>query len=170
MKLLVVVDMQRDFVDGALGTPEAVRIVPVVRDRLETRRREGWTVVFTRDTHDSNYLQTQEGTHLPVLHCLKGSFGWEIVPELPVRDSLVFDIPAFGSLTLADYAASLPELREIELVGLRTDICVLTNALILKTRLPEVPVVVDASCCAGVTPESHKNALSALRMCQIQIR
>ncbi len=170
MKLLVVVDMQRDFVDGALGTPEAVAIVPKVAEKLTTCRAAGWRVVFTRDTHTEDYLNTQEGRNLPVPHCIRGTPGWEIVPELPTLDSLVLDKPSFGSQELVRYVAGLEDLEEIELVGLCTDICVISNALLLKAAVPEVSISVDAACCAGVTPASHENALSAMRMCQIQIR
>ncbi|MCC8151589.1 MAG: cysteine hydrolase [Lachnospiraceae bacterium] len=169
MKLLVVVDMQKDFVDGALGTAEAVSIVPKVRDKILKCRAEGWTVVFTRDTHTEGYLETQEGKNLPVIHCVKGTPGWEIVSELPVEDSRIFDKVTFGSMELAQYAAGLSTLEEVQLIGLCTDICVISNALLLKAALPEVPISVDAGCCAGVTPESHKNALAAMEACQIRI-
>ncbi|MCD8217220.1 MAG: cysteine hydrolase [Clostridiales bacterium] len=169
MKLLVVVDMQKDFVDGALGTAEAVSIVPKVRDKILKCRAEGWTVVFTRDTHTEDYLETQEGKNLPVVHCVKGTPGWEIVPELPVEDSRIFDKVTFGSMELAQYAAGLSNLEAIQLIGLCTDICVISNALLLKAALPEVPISVDEECCAGVTPESHKNALAAMEACQIKI-
>ncbi len=170
MKLLVVVDMQKDFIDGALGTPEAVAIVPNVQQKVEKRRAEGWVVVFTRDTHTEDYLDTQEGRNLPVPHCIRGTPSWEIVSELCVRDCLVIDKPSFGSLELAHYAVELEGLEEIELVGLCTDICVISNALLLKAAVPEVPISVDASCCAGVTPASHDNALCAMGMCQIKIQ
>ncbi|MCD7864882.1 MAG: cysteine hydrolase [Clostridiales bacterium] len=170
MKLLVVVDMQKDFVDGALGTVEAVAIVPKVRDKILKYRVEGWTVVFTRDTHTEEYLKTQEGKNLPVIHCVKGTPGWEIVPELPVEDSRIFDKVTFGSMELVQYAAELSNLEAIQLIGLCTDICVISNTLLLKAALPEVPISVDAGCCAGVTPESHKNALAAMEACQVEIK
>ncbi len=170
MKLLVVVDMQKDFVDGALGTSEAVAIVQKVCDKILRCRAEGWTVVFTRDTHTEEYLKTQEGRKLPVIHCVKGTPGWEIVPELPVEDSSIFDKETFGSMELAQYAAGLSNLEAIQLVGLCTDICVISNALLLKAALPEVPISVDAGCCAGVTPGNHKNALAAMAACQIEVK
>ncbi|MCD7982289.1 MAG: cysteine hydrolase [Clostridiales bacterium] len=170
MKLLVVVDMQKDFVDGALGTSEAVAIVPKVRDKILECRAEGWIVVFTRDTHTEEYPETQEGKKLPVIHCIKGTPGWEIVPELSVEDSSIFDKSTFGSMELAQFAAGLPDLDAVLLIGLCTDICVISNALLLKAALPEVRICVDAGCCAGVTPESHKNALAAMEACQIDIR
>ncbi len=170
MKLLVVVDMQNDFIDGALGTKEAVAIVPAVQKKIAEYRSRGDRVVFTRDTHQKNYLNTQEGRNLPVEHCIEGSRGWQISSALDVADSVVINKPTFGSLQLAEYAACLPELEEIEVVGLCTDICVISNALVLKTRLPEVPVSCDSSACAGVSPQSHENALSAMKACQIAIR
>jgi len=168
MKLLVVVDMQKDFVDGALGTVEAVSIVSKVRDKILKCRADGWAVVFTRDTHTEDYLETQEGKNLPVIHCVKGTPGWEIVPELPVEDSRIFNKVTFGSMELVQYAAGLSDLEQVQLIGLCTDICVISNAMLLKAALPEVPISVDAGCCAGVTPESHRNALAAMEVCQIK--
>lgn len=169
MKLLVVVDMQNDFIDGALGTDEAVAVVQHVAKKLEEARREGWTVVFTRDTHGADYRNTQEGRNLPVVHCVRDTPGWEITKALPVEDALVLDKPTFGSVELARYAATLENLEEICLVGLCTDICVISNAILLKAALPETPICVDAACCAGVTPQSHRNALEAMKMCQIRV-
>lgn len=170
MKLLIVVDMQKDFIDGALGTSQAVAIVPKVREKIEAYRAAGDMVIFTRDTHGENYLTTQEGRNLPVVHCVKGTPGWGIAAELPVGDSAVVDKPTFGSVSLAHRVARLEGLEAIELVGLCTDICVISNALILKATLPELPISVDAACCAGVTPESHQNALAAMKMCQIAVK
>lgn len=169
MKLLIVVDMQNGFIDGALGTKEAVAIVPNVAEKIKRARDAGLEVVFTRDTHQKNYLQTQEGKNLPVVHCILGSKGWQISDKLDVGKSRIFDKPSFGSLDLADYVATLNELEEIELVGLCTGICVISNAFILKAKLPEVKITVDSSCCACVTPESHATALSAMRLCQVNI-
>lgn len=169
MKVLIVVDMQKDFIDGALGTGEAVEIVGAVKEKIEDYKTEGNTVIFTRDTHNSDYLNTQEGRNLPVEHCIQGTDGWEISAELPVGDSKVINKPAFGSIELAHYIRSLKNVEEIELAGLCTDICVISNAMILKAAYPEIPITVDASCCAGVTPDSHKNALNAMKMCQIRI-
>jgi nicotinamidase-related amidase len=159
--------MQNDFIDGSLGTKEAVAIVPNVAKKIEEARGAGEIVVFTRDTHQKNYLETQEGKNLPVLHCVEGTDGWQISSKLKVENSRIFNKPSFGSMELADYAASLDGLEEIELVGLCTGICVISNAFILKAKLPEVKISVDASCCACVTPESHKNALAAMKLCQI---
>lgn len=168
MNVLIVVDMQNDFIDGALGTREAVGIVPAVREKLDAARAKGDTVIFTRDTHEEDYLSTQEGAKLPVPHCIRGSHGWQITDALPVGDSVVIDKPTFGSKELGEYLVSLAPER-IELVGLCTDICVISNALLAKAFLPEVPVAVDAACCAGVTPQSHENALAAMACCQIEI-
>lgn len=170
MKVLAVIDMQNDFIDGALGTPEAAAIVPKVKQKIQEALAAGSMLVFTRDTHYENYRNTQEGRNLPVVHCVFYTKGWEISSELPTQGAKLIDKPAFGSLELAEYIAGIPNLEEVELVGLCTDICVISNAMILKARLPEVPVAVDSACCAGVTPESHENALKAMAMCQIQIR
>ena len=169
MKILIVIDMQNDFIDGALGTPEAAAIVPAVAEKIRQYREAGNQIVFTRDTHGEEYLDTQEGQNLPVPHCIEGSFGWEISAQLPVENARIINKPTFGSLELADYVASFDRIDSIELVGLCTDICVISNALCLKSRLWETPIGVWKSCCAGVTPESHDNALSAMTMCQIDI-
>ena len=170
MKLLIVVDMQNDFIDGALGTAEAQAIVPRLREKIEAWRASGNPVVFTRDTHGEDYLGTQEGRNLPVPHCIKGTHGWQIADALPVEDSPVVDKPTFGSARLAHVVARMEGLEEAELVGLCTDICVISNAMLLKAALPELPVSVDSACCAGVTPQSHENALSAMKMCQISVK
>lgn len=169
MKLLVVIDMQNDFIDGALGTAEAVAIVDNVAAKIRSARAAGDLVWFTRDTHEENYLATQEGRNLPVPHCIRGSFGWEISSKLDVADSPVIDKPTFGSIELAQKVAQLDNLESVELIGLCTDICVISNAMLIKAQLPELPVKVDPTCCAGVTPASHNNALSAMKMCQIVV-
>ena len=168
--ILIVVDMQNDFITGALGTKEAQAIVPKVAEKI---RGFSGRVIFTRDTHFENYLATQEGHMLPVPHCIKGSDGWQICAELaPLCTEPPVDKPTFGSYTLAELLATA-NIREpigsITLVGLCTDICVITNAMMAKGALPEVPLFVRADCCAGVTPESHETALSAMKMCQIEI-
>ena len=170
MKILIVVDMQNDFIDGALGTKEAVAIVPAVKTKIEEYRSMNNQVVFTYDTHQSNYLETQEGKNLPVVHCVENTEGWQISDKLEVAQSKVFKKPSFGSLELAEYVATISDLEEIELVGLCTDICVISNAFILKAKLPEVKISVDSKCCAGVSPESHLNALNAMKMCQINVK
>lgn len=170
MKILVVVDMQNDFIDGALGTQEAVQIVEPVKQKVDKYLKNGDKVIYTRDTHSENYLSTQEGKKLSVIHCVKGTPGWEISEKIFETGCKVIDKPSFGSLELAEYIGCLEHVEEIELVGLCTDICVISNAMILKAKLPEVSVAVDASCCAGVTPQSHENALDAMKMCQIEVR
>ncbi len=170
MRILVVVDMQNDFIDGALGTGEALAIVPEVRKKIAGF---GGKVIFTRDTHDEDYMDTQEGRNLPVPHCIKDTRGWQIrdeLEELRVTDPV--DKPSFGSLELPqriDRLAEGEEIEEIVLIGLCTDICVISNAMIIKAAFPEVPVTVDSRCCAGVTPESHENALKAMSACQIRV-
>lgn len=174
MDILVVVDMQNDFIDGALGTKEAVEIVPKVVEKIQSF--EG-RVLFTRDTHEEDYLETQEGKNLPVVHCVRGTKGWELNPKIEeVRKESPIDKPAFGSTVLGQVLKTQDEelkkqgqkgIESVTLVGLCTDICVISNAMLVKAFLPEVPVIVDAKCCAGVTPESHKNALEAMKMCQI---
>ena len=171
MKVLVVVDMQNDFIDGALGTPEAVKIVPkVIRKIQEFDGR----VIATRDTHEENYLETQEGKKLPVKHCIRGTKGWEIHPDIQklISEEPV-DKPTFGSEELGrmlkESCDMEGQIESITLVGLCTDICVISNALLLKACLPEVSVIVDASCCAGVTRESHLLVLVAMKMCMVEI-
>lgn len=171
--LLIVVDMQKDFIDGALGTPEAIAIVPAVLKRIQEFEGD---VLYTRDTHFENYMDTQEGRNLPVPHCIKGTSGWELHPELKKlcesMDSPVLDKITFGSRELPAYLEEhYPEgLASAELIGLCTDICVISNAMLIKAFFPELPVSVTASCCAGVTPQSHTNALEAMKMCQICIK
>ena len=169
-KLLIVVDMQNDFIDGALGTKEAVAIVPNVKAKIENF--EG-TVLFTRDTHFEDYMDTQEGHNLPVPHCIKGTEGWEIRPELEaLRTTEAIDKVTFGSSELPEKIATLNAEKPIEsstFVGLCTDICVISNVMVTKAFLPEVPVIVDAACCAGVSPETHKNALEAMKVCQVKV-
>ena len=169
-KLLIVVDMQTDFVTGALGTKEAQAIVPMVADKIKKAKEDGTDVIFTLDTHEENYLDTQEGKQLPVPHCIKNTEGWMLVPQLrPLAGGCMsVEKPTFGSTRLA-HIVGKAGYDEIELIGLCTDICVISNAMILKASVPETPISVDASCCAGVTPESHANALAAMKMCQITI-
>jgi len=169
-EVLIVVDMQNDFIDGALGTAEAVAIVPKV---LEKVKNFDGRVIFTRDTHFENYLETQEGKNLPVPHCIKDSDGWQICDALlPYCKELPVNKNGFGSPGLAEQLKSMDareHLDSVTLVGLCTDICVISNAMLIKAAIPEVPITVDAACCAGVTPASHKTALEAMKMCQINI-
>lgn len=172
MKYLIVVDMQNDFINGSLGTKEAEVILPKVVDKV--KNFDG-TIIYTKDTHGPDYMTTQEGKNLPVEHCIEGSNGWLLAPELEELSvgHKVFNKPTFGSVELANYMveqAREMEIEEIELCGLCTDICVISNAFVIKANLPEVLVSVDASCCAGVTPESHLNALTAMKMCQVTVK
>lgn len=167
MKILIVVDMQNDFIDGALGTPEAEQIVPYVKERIQNFDGK---VLFTRDTHFADYMNTQEGKNLPVKHCIKGTPGWEIHPELDaLRTTDPIDKLTFGSADLPKILAKEENIEEITFIGLCTDICVISNVMVTKAFFPEIPLVVDALGCAGVTPESHKNALAAMKMCQVTV-
>ena len=163
-KTLVVVDMQNDFVDCALGTPEAVAILPAVKDKIEEYLNRGDEIIFTRDTHGEDYLDTAEGKSLPVPHCIKGTRGWEIYEGLYTEGAKIIDKPNFG------YTGWNKErFEDVCLIGLCTDICVVSNALIIKATFPEARVSVCADCCAGVTPKSHEAALEVMKMCQIEI-
>lgn len=165
--LLVVVDMQNDFIGGVLGTKEAQDILPAVADRIRKAVHDGDDIFYTRDTHEKNYLSTQEGKNLPVPHCIRGSFGWQIADGIPVAGEVV-DKPAFGSDELARKVKE-GGYDSAELVGVCTDICVISNALLIRSLCPETEVSVRADCCAGVTPERHRVALEAMRACQIKI-
>ena len=171
-KILLVIDMQNDFIDGALGTSEAVAIVDRVVE--EIGKYPAGDIIATRDTHGENYLNTQEGRNLPVTHCVKGTLGWELNPKIAaaLKNAAIIDKPSFGSKELAEQMAQMAQREELDitLVGLCTDICVVSNALLIKAFLPETPVRVIADCCAGVTPESHQAALKTMQMCQIQIQ
>ena len=167
MKILVVVDMQKDFIDGALGTAEAVCIVPTVKELIEGFDGK---VYFTRDTHFENYMQTKEGKHLPVPHCIKDTEGWQIHPDLDaLRTTTPIDKLTFGSKELIALLAGEQDVESVTLCGLCTDICVISNALLIKAYYPEIPLYVVEKACAGVTPESHQNALAAMKMCQIEV-
>lgn len=172
-KLLIVIDMQKDFINGVLGTREAVDVVPKVISKIKGFNGE---VIYTRDTHDERYLESQEGIKLPVVHCIKETEGWRLmdaIDELAIKaNSKIFDKSAFGSMEMVKYVSKLYEEKkvdEVELVGVCTDICVISNSMLLKSTMPELKIVVDSECCAGVTPESHRNALNAMNMCQIEI-
>lgn len=171
-KILVVVDFQHDFVHGTLGSKEAASIIDNVKDKVEEAHYMNDMVIFTQDTHDYNYLQTEEGKNLPVLHCVKGTNGWEIIDGLAREDDEVFEKETFGSTKLGnflDIIGSSGDDYVIELIGLCTDICVLANAVIAKTAIPNAHIIVDAACCAGVTPESHDTALEAMKALQIEV-
>ena len=173
MELLIVVDMQKDFIDGTLGTKEAQSIIEPV---IEEIKNFTGNIVFTMDTHDNQYLTTQEGSKLPVVHCVKGSEGWHLEDRIDAlakeTKAKIFEKPGFGSMELAQYVKRLYQeegLTRVLLIGLCTDICVISNAMLLKAAAPELIVEVKESCCAGVTKESHSNALRAMEMCHISI-
>ncbi len=163
--------MQNDFIDAALGTAEAVAIVDAVKEKIRSYPIEN--VIATMDTHGENYLETQEGRNLPVTHCVKGSDGWKIRPDIAtlLDGAKIYEKPTFGSTALATDLQTLSQSEdiELELIGLCTDICVVSNALLLKAYMPEVRISVDASCCAGVTPEKHLAALETMRSCQVNV-
>ena len=195
IKVVVVVDMQKDFIDGALGTPEAQKIVPLVAETIHQLADPNTAIIFTKDTHTDNYMNTLEGKNLPVPHCIEGTAGYGIVDEVfeawlchaqgenrymsgydayPVYDENPIRVkkPTFGSVELQNILYDMNdrfEIEEITLMGVCTGICVLSNAILCKATLPEVPINVVADCCACVTPESHKTALEAMKMCQINI-
>ena len=195
IKVVVVVDMQKDFIDGALGTPEAQKIVPLVAETIHQLADPNTAIIFTKDTHTDNYMNTLEGKNLPVPHCIEGTAGYGIVDEVfeawlchaqgenrymsgydayPVYDENPIRVkkPTFGSVELQNILYDMNdrfEIEEITLMGVCTGICVLSNAILCKATLPEVPVNVVADCCACVTPESHKTALEAMKLCQINI-
>lgn len=167
MKYLIVVDMQNDFITGSLGSELAKAIVPSVVNKVKNFDGK---IIFTRDTHFSDYMNTQEGKNLPVTHCIKDSDGWQICDELKPYAKTVIDKITFGSIELPKLIESYNEpIEKIELCGLCTDICVISNAFLLKAAFPEVPLTVDSACCAGVTVESHNNALNAMKAIQIEI-
>ncbi len=165
-KTLLVIDMQNDFIDGALGTAEAQVIVPKVKEKIDEALERGDEIIFTRDTHGEDYINTPEGKKLPVVHCVKGTKGWEIADGLMVPGAVVVDKPNFGYPNWKEHFT----FESVELIGLCTDICVVSNALILKAQFPEAEISVDSSCCAGVTPESHEAALVTMKMCQIDVK
>ena len=167
MKYLIVVDMQVDFITGSLGSELATAIVPNVVEKVKNFDGK---VIFTRDTHFENYMNTQEGKNLPVPHCIKGSDGWQICEELISYADIVIDKVTFGSIELPELVKRFGEpIEKIELCGLCTDICVISNAFVLKAAFPEVPIAVNSLCCAGVSVESHNNALCAMKAVQIEI-
>lgn len=186
MKILVIVDMQKDFIDGSLGTAEAQAMVPVMLERLKEYDTQETIVIFTKDTHDVNYLETREGKHLPVEHCIEGTPGWCIDKRISSyvdhgnfskvsSESIIngrLKKPTFGSTHLPNVIKAIHTVQNIEeivFMGLCTDICVVSNVLMCKAIFPEMEITVDASCCAGVTPESHKAALTTMKMCQVNV-
>ncbi len=168
IKLLVVIDMQNDFVTGSLGSKDAENIVSNVKAKIEEYKVNNYPIIFTRETHNDNYLETQEGRNLPVVHCVKGTEGHEVIKDLDTTGCEILDKPSFGSIDLSEKVAK-GEYDEVELCGLCTDICVVSNAIILKAKLPETKISVDPKCCAGVTVESHNAAITTMKMCQVNI-
>lgn len=165
--ILIVVDMQNDFIDGALGTKEAVAIVPYVKGLIENFPGK---VLFTRDTHLENYMDTQEGKNLPVKHCIRGTEGWQIRQELDaLRKTEAIDKVTFESSDLVKVLEAEERIDSITFCGLCTDICVISNVMLTKAFFPEIPLIVDAAGCAGVTPQSHENALQAMKVCQVKV-
>lgn len=185
MKILIIVDMQNDFIDGSLGTPEAQAIIPNVVKKIKSIDKENTLVLFTKDTHYDNYLDTLEGKMLPVKHCIKNTPGWCICKEISSAvdyadgilyyssDSIIHSRiykNTFGSDVLRNFLLEHSDkIEEVELCGLCTDICVISNVLMTRQALPNIKITVDASCCAGVTPEKHKAALEVMKSCQIEI-
>ncbi|MDE6036211.1 MAG: cysteine hydrolase [Ruminococcus sp.] len=173
MKVLIVVDMQNDFITGILGNPETLSVTEKVSDYIKRFRKENpdGKIIATLDTHYDDYMNTQEGRFLPVPHCIRDTEGWELVPEIEkvIGDCIRLEKITFGAIDLPFAVGRDEIIEEIRIIGVCTDICVISNAMIIKSAFPEVPVKVIADCCAGVTPESHRNALNAMRSCQIII-
>lgn len=174
MKVLVVIDMQNDFITGVLGNAETASVVDKVVKRINDfhEAEKDGRIIATLDTHFENYLSTQEGKNLPVPHCIKGTNGWNLVDQIKSllsENDVMINKETFGAIDLPDVIRKMGYVDEIRIVGVCTDICVISNAMILKAAFPEVPIKVIASCCAGVTPESHENALNAMKVCQIII-
>ena len=176
-RILIVVDVQTDFVDGALGTPEAVAILPAVAEKIKTYAADpDGVILVTYDTHTADYMETAEGKHLPVPHCIKGTEGWALHPDVTAAlEGVAYtpvEKPTFGSTELPALVAQTAagEDFSLELIGLCTDICVVSNTLLLKAHYPEAPISVDAACCAGVTPETHRAALTTMGMCQVEVK
>lgn len=169
-KLLVVVDMQRDFVHGALGTAQARDLLPRMERKIEKAEDEGVSLAYTMDTHQPDYLRTQEGKKLPLIHCVEGTEGWALCAELsPLLDGAkAFHKPSFGSVELGEYVKN-EDFDTVELVGVCTGICVLSNAVLIKAYAPGTEIVVDGGLCACVSPESHQIALKAMELLQITV-
>ena len=176
MKVLVVVDVQNDFVTGALGNPDAQAAIPAIKEKIATYLANDDIIIYTRDTHQEDYMETGEGKYLPVPHCIKGTDGWklndEVAAALSGKEYTEVEKITFGSVKLPELvrAAAGDEDFTVELIGLCTDICVVSNALMLKANFPEMDMFVDSACCAGVTVESHEAALTTMKMCQIGVK
>ena len=177
VNILLVIDMQKDFVDQALGTPEAQAIVPAVVEKINEYKARGDVIIATKDTHEESYLESQEGVNLPFIHCVQNTEGWQLddaVQAAMPENATIVHKPTFGSTELVkiigEYVAQYGEPNvHMEIVGLCTDICVVSNALIEKAFYPEMPITLDAKCCAGVTPATHDAAIATMRMCQINV-
>lgn len=177
MKILVVIDCQRDFISGALANKEAERRVPRIVEKIKQRQKEGWKILFTKDTHYSNYLYTLEGKNLPVPHCIEGTEGWLIAPEIceaiEGEDYKILNKSTFGAMNIGNIINGMIEegdtLKEIEVIGFISSICVAANSIILRATYPNIPISVDASCCAGLTKEDHDAALLTMKQQQITI-
>lgn len=169
-KALVVIDMQNDFISGSLGTPEAMQIVSDAVDKITTYKNVGWDIIATMDTHDAAYLDTREGRQLPVAHCIKGTEGWQLHPAIAeaCAAAKTFEKPGFGSVELAAYLRD-NHYSTIEFIGLCTDICVIANAMLARSFIPEADITVDGNVCAGVSPASHHTALDAMGACHIEV-
>lgn len=170
--VLVVIDMQKDFITDALRNEDAIKIVPYVKKKIDEAKENGDTIIYTRDTHGEDYMETVEGKNLPVKHCIKGSDGWQIIPELNSKENatMIIDKETFGSRDLAEYfKENADDIDEVEFIGVCTDICVISNVLLTKAMIPNKKIIVDAKGCAGVTKESHDTALAAMKACHIKI-
>ena len=171
-KVLVVVDMQNDFITDVLRNEDAIKIVPYVKKKIDEAVEKGDTIIYTRDTHGDDYMETEEGKNLPVKHCIKGSEGWQIIPELNAEENAakIIDKETFGSRDLAEYfKENANDIDEVEFIGVCTDICVISNVLLTKAMIPNKKIIVDAKGCAGVTKESHDTALAAMKACHIKV-
>lgn len=170
MKILIVVDMQNDFVTGVLANPAAQAIIPNIAKKIKEYQKNGDKVIFTRDTHTPDYLNTLEGKNLPIPHCIYGTYGWLVVEELNYPECHHINKTTFGYPHWRyEIDDATNEITDIELVGTCTDICVISNALLLKAAFPRIPISVDSSCCAGLTPEKHEAALDVMHSCQINV-
>ena len=166
--LLVVIDMQKDFINGSLGSLQAQQVVSAVVEKVT---KHSGPVAYTLDTHHDDYLMTNEGKKLPIQHCIKGQKGHQVIEELKdlLKNAICFEKPTFGSVELATFIAADPTIATVELIGVCTDICVVSNALLIKAMAPQLSILVDAKCCAGTTQERHKAALETMRSCQIDV-
>lgn len=170
MKILLVIDMQNDFINGSLGTAEACDIVENVVEKIKSYENNNSIIYYTKDTHYEDYLNTKEGLKLPVKHCIKNTLGWEIPKNVLRNNKNIIEKNTFGSRILFEQLKKYEsDIESIELIGLCTDICVISNALLAKAYFPNIDIIVDEKCCAGVTVDSHNKAIETMKMCQIEI-